>query len=889
MKKHLITTIILLLIPFSSFAVPPTGIITAKSLGAVEKHYLDRKDIRPRELLDAALENLQYNIPEFQIIKSSSSSITVKVGFASKNFKISPNVTLKEVPTFLFHIYKFLEANYDGDIKQDQFEPLAIDGILSKLDAHSSLLIPKIYSEFNIGTKGEFGGLGMVVGLKDGKITVISPLDDTPASKVGMRAGDRIVQIENESTINMSLTEAVNMLRGPVGTKVTIVIERGAGEKIKLEMKRAKIHIDSVKSKLISSRPSNKIGYIKIKNFQSNTDEDVAKALKKFDTGGKMTGLIIDLRNNPGGLLDQAAKICDHFLESGVIVSTVAAGNKFMDKENAHKTGTEPTYPIVILINQGSASASEIVAKTLQNNSRAIVMGENSFGKGSVQTIFDLGDNYALKLTIAKYLASGTTEIKKEGITPDIELTPLFAEKDTINIIPDEKKDYGEDSTKKKDAVKKVPTEKSKYSLSFLDKKTEKDWEKISKEEHAKEPNIADDFAVNLAIKLLTNDNIKKVPKVIEELSNEEQQKLTSALSSLNIDWSVGKKPLKAQPNLTDSLNIFNSNKSKKLESIQSGDAVNLVLTLTNNGKETLHRVIANTTSENPYFNELEFVFGTLKPGESKSWTREVKIPLAMPQQEVEIKFENKYGRNAKSAGEFSKSITLTSAPSPRFMFSYKFSGVKTNSPVPQKKNLNLKLKVSNLGPGATSDESVATLSTESPETVFIQKGRVDIPQLKPGESKSIDFSFYIQPDTKTEVAQLELILFDSKNLVSISKKIQLNLTNGKITPPESVQYQAPKITLSNIPKTSTSATLNLKGKIEDDEIVKDYYVFVGREKLVYSLFPRAKNEAVFTTTLPLEKGNNLITVIARDQHRLSSSKSFIVRLVEKDSKTIQK
>jgi carboxyl-terminal processing protease len=297
----------------------------------------------------------------------------------------------------------------------------AIEGMLASLDPHSGFMSPEIYKEMKVDTRGEFGGLGIEISLRDGVLTIISPLEDTPASRAGLLAGDQILKIENEYTKDMEIMEAVQLMRGAPGTKITITIMRPTFEKPQtFTMEREIIKVQSVKSKTLEKG----FGYVRLTQFQERTAQDLSKALDKLheESGGTLQGLVLDLRNNPGGLLDQAVDVADKFLTEGLIVYTQGRDADAQMKFSATRSGTEPDYPIVLLINGGSASASEIVAGALQDHGRAVVMGTQSFGKGSVQTIIPLSDDSGLRLTTAKYYTPSGASIQARGIIPDIEV-----------------------------------------------------------------------------------------------------------------------------------------------------------------------------------------------------------------------------------------------------------------------------------------------------------------------------------------------------------------------------------------------------------------------------------------------------------------------------------
>lgn len=334
---------------------------------------------------------------------------------------------VRQTPLPLDELRTFTEVF--GKIKSDYVEPTedstllenGIRGMLSGLDPHSTYLDPDAYKELQVGTSGEFGGLGIEVGMENGFVKVISPIDDTPAQRAGMQAGDLIIRIDDTPVKGLSLNEAVKLMRGKPGTKILLtVVREGEDKPLKISITRAVIKVSSVKSRLLEPG----FGYVRITQFQSNTGENLINAVSelKKENEGNLKGVILDLRNNPGGVLNAAVAVSDAFLEDGLIVYTEGRVNDSEMKFKATPTDIMKNAPIVVLVNGGSASASEIVAGALQDHKRAIIMGVTTFGKGSVQTILPMHNGAALKLTTARYYTPAGRSIQAEGIVPDIKL-----------------------------------------------------------------------------------------------------------------------------------------------------------------------------------------------------------------------------------------------------------------------------------------------------------------------------------------------------------------------------------------------------------------------------------------------------------------------------------
>ena len=312
-----------------------------------------------------------------------------------------------------------INEEYVDEINQSESMDSAIDGLLQSLDPYSAYMPPEIFDEMQTETSGEFGGLGIEVSMEAGVVKVISPIDDTPASKAGIKAGDYIVKIDNIQVQGKTLSEAVDLMRGPVGSGIELTVRRrGEKKAITFYIVREIIEIQSVKVDTLKE----KIGYIRLTSFNENSGNQIKEKIKDFEKNQKIESYILDLRNNPGGLLSQAIKISDYFLESGEIVSTKSRRASENRKWFANKGDLTNGKPLIILINYGSASASEIVAGALKDHKRAILLGENSYGKGSVQSIIPLKNKGAIRLTVAKYYLPSGKSISEVGVSPDIEI-----------------------------------------------------------------------------------------------------------------------------------------------------------------------------------------------------------------------------------------------------------------------------------------------------------------------------------------------------------------------------------------------------------------------------------------------------------------------------------
>jgi carboxyl-terminal processing protease len=400
------------------------------------------------------------------------------------------NSTYEDLKVFT-DVLSLIQKDYVEETKSKDLIYGAIKGMLETLDPHSGFMPPNMYKEMQEETKGRFEGLGIEITIKDSILTVVSPIEGTPAYKAGILAGDQIIKIEGESTKNFTLMDSVKRLRGPKGTKVTISILREGFTKPKdFTLVREVIPVRSVRQELLEKD----YGYVRISQFQEKTDDEFEKAMKALqqESKGTLGGLILDLRNNPGGLLDQAVKIADRFIESGLIVSVEGRKEDQKMKFYAHPDGNLAHYPLVVLVNGGSASGAEIVAGAIQDQGRGILVGTQTFGKGSVQTIIPLKDGSGLRLTTARYYTPNGRSIQAKGIVPDIIVKPLRPEEEKEALapkLPAERDlerhliDVGKGVSKEKQKSKKEEVKERKPSDNQLERALEllKSWEIFNK------------------------------------------------------------------------------------------------------------------------------------------------------------------------------------------------------------------------------------------------------------------------------------------------------------------------------------------------------------------------------------------------------------------------
>jgi len=359
----------------------------------------------------------------FLVLVGLIAGLSISIGsgvFAEREIKSTAGLPVEELRTFS-DVFGRIKNDYVEDVEDSEMLNNAIRGMLSGLDPHSSYLDQEQFKELQVGTSGEFGGLGIEVGMEDGFVKVIAPIDDTPAQRAGVEAGDLIIRLDDTPVKGLTLNDAVKIMRGKPGTVLRLtVVREGVDQPLKIDIKRAIIKVKSVKSRMLEDG----FAYVRISQFQSKTAENMVDAIEALnkEAGGPLKGMVLDLRNNPGGVLNGAVAVSDAFLKKGLIVYTEGRVSDSKLRFNATPDDILNSAPLVVLVNQGSASASEIVSGALQDHHRAIVVGTQTFGKGSVQTILPLSNGTAVKLTTARYYTPSGRSIQAEGIKPDIEL-----------------------------------------------------------------------------------------------------------------------------------------------------------------------------------------------------------------------------------------------------------------------------------------------------------------------------------------------------------------------------------------------------------------------------------------------------------------------------------
>ncbi len=763
-------------------------------IAKVNQNYVEPQRISYRNMLFAGINAIQRAVaPVIVHYEQGQPSFRIQVNNESAQFR-ADDVDSPWALTWRFQeVFKFLQDKLlpDEDVKLRNVEYSAINGMLRTLDPHSVVLEPEEYSEMQLSTKGEFGGLGIVISIRGGQLTVIRPMEGTPAFLAGLRKGDRIANINDESTLNMPLEEAVSRLRGAPGSSVAVYVVRegnsvnkGWKQPKRFDLVRAVIHIESVESKMLEGG----IGVVRLKSFQSNTCDDLHAALLRLHEQN-LRGLVLDLRDNPGGLLQQAVCVADVFLLRGTIVTTSSNDPDKSERKLAHEEGTEPDYPMIVLANGGSASASEIVAGALKNHDRALIVGERTFGKGSVQVLYnDDSDGWALKLTIAQYLTPGDVSIQSVGIVPDIEIEPMTVDAIDMDLTVD--KEYLRESDLHAHLTHDHARNAQKPEVVlryYLPEETRRKLRESAPEdvaENEKESEFLTLFSRTLlsrATRSGRHELLRDGQQVVEDARSREMAHAVSELKKLGIDWSVGKDEGPSELTVETS-----TDRPDNLA--RAGEPFELRVKVTNKGKAPVFQLPAVTKSDYRLFTGREIVFGKLSPGESRSWTTTLGIcktdesgkhACALPKNTpdradgIRVEFDEANGHTPKPA-EVRVRVQARSLPVFAYTVHVADNGRGNGDGEIQRGELaTVYLRVKNVGQG-TSEETVANLRNLSGPGVLLHAGRFQMGELKPGGEHTVAFTFEILPDYAENEAKLEVSVGDTVLRESAGEKLTI-------------------------------------------------------------------------------------------------------------------
>ncbi len=778
------------------------------TLMRINDAYVDPTRVDPKAMLLASLDNVQKQVAEVMVEPHpAENKVMVRVDTAQQEFDIKDVDSPWTLSLKMREIVHFIQKNMQPGTDPKDLEYAATNGMLTTLDPHSVLLEPALYNEMKLSTKGKFGGLGIVIGIRKGQLTVLKPMPNTPASKAGIKAGDKIVRIEKESTVNMMLNDAVSRLRGDPGTSVEVWTQRGDAPAKQVTLVRDEIQVRTIEAHALKGG----VGYIKLSQFSGNSADELRKGLEDLRAKNSLKAIVLDLRGDPGGLLDQAIKVADEFVESGTIVTTVGYANKQREEKRA-SPGNQPHVPMAVIVDGGSASASEIVAGALKNLDRAVVIGSRTFGKGSVQVLYENDDQSALKLTIAQYLTPGDVSIQSVGIGPDIALEQSWITKDRVTIFrpshglreqdldahltsrnarggdkPVETVHFLAEAPKKKDAGALLRDDANKEDGGEEPEAEPEDDISNLDDEHFKE-----DYDITFARELLLaakgwkrHEVIASARPFLDKKIAEEQGRIAEALKTLGVDWSPADgeaRPLEVQAALAT---------DRPGNEVHAGDTITLKATVTNRGAAPTAQLHGITKCDDPLLGDREFVFGRLAPGESRSWSVPVKVDRGALARLDAVKLDLSDGKTTKAAAD-KLDLKIDGLPRPRFAYGYQvIDDVKGNGDgiLQRGEEARLHVTVKNIGDGKAY-ETLATLSNKSGDGIDVNKGRFNVDNLAPGESKSVDFTFAVAPDFHDDSLSLQMDVYDQvlheyvtdKLTFKVAPAAQEDVASGAVT-----------------------------------------------------------------------------------------------------------
>ena len=821
----------------------------------VRERYVEPGRIQPEAMFEAALDAVEREVDSVLLVREPGGRLLhVSVGAYTTTLMIDEIDSLDALRERLGQVAAVLQERLDADeVDLPAVEYALCNGMLSTLDPHSVLMPPDDAGDMNTENQGEFGGLGITITLRKGRLTVEYPLEDTPAYRAGLKAGDNIMRIEEESTINMSLDEAVSKLRGRVGEPVTIMVKRDIWDEARpFTIVRDLIRINPVEGEVLEGG----VGYLRIKSFHANTSRDMDAVLSGFrrQLGGAPQGLILDLRDNAGGFLTQAIEVSDRFIDNGVIVSTAGSDGR-IDSERASASRTEPDYPIVVLVSAHSASASEIVAGALRNLDRAAVLGERTFGKGSVQHLYENADESQLKLTVAEYYTPGDHSIQSVGIPPDIELVPQVVypggEVDPETGEEDERMVFllwRDRVTREADLDRHLQAhtldiEPSTAKIAYL-----RDIKADEQARRQERRDLSRDWEIQLAREVLLNaegsrraDVVASAATVVGRRRDAESATIAEAFDALGVDWTPGVQP--EQPSLEFRIDLGEDGK------LTAGQEEDVTLELTNTGTEPVYQVMAVSASENERLDGYEYFFGLIEPGQTRSWIQPVKLDHGFPDEVDQIVLDIRDG-DGHSLGREALRIEVDGTDVPSFayrmaMFDDGSGGSKGDGDgVPEPGEVvDLEIEITNVS-AVDAVETFAKLRNRSGPSVDLEVGTLELGAPAAGASVSGRFTFAVRAEEPGKQLELELVLGDNElydygavlragfyDYATIDEEIALPFAEGEhrdAAMAELLQVRVPpKLSITRRPELVVDDPwVVLSGQVEDDVGVQDVIVF---------------------------------------------------------------
>jgi carboxyl-terminal processing protease len=776
----------------------------------IKERYVDPARVDPKKMLYAALDSVQFNIPEVLVEPDQAHNrVRITVNGKPETFETDDVDSPWRLTSKLKKVFHFIETNMNtgGGADLAKVEYAAVNGMLSTLDPHSILMDPEQARDMDVSTSGKFGGLGIVIRMIEKKLTVVRPMKDTPAWRKGIKAGVHIVRINQEPTENLTSNEAVDRMRGDPRTGVTLYVERkGTDGVMRFDLIRDLIRVRQVEHKLLSltetagtpdgsaaaaggkpARGGDKtVGYIRVRQFSKGIASDVADAMREMTAKGA-TSWILDLRGNPGGLLEEAVQLADLFVDSGTIVTTVSGRDR--EARRAERGVGDTASSLAVLVSGNSASASEIVAGALKNLDRAAIIGTRTFGKGSVQELYDNDDHSKLKLTIAQYLTPGDRSIQNLGIVPDILLQRMYvpdkndSPQDFVRMLPPTRT-YGEKdldahlvSTYARDVDKPA------YELPYMVERKKPaagapaDVRPPDDDDATDDDEVVEDFEIRFAKQLVSSVSASTRPrlvagagKIVQAVRAEEEKKLVAALQTIGVDWTAA--PAAAgKPSLEVSVAASPSGQ------VQAGDTVTVTTTVKNTGTDPAYRVLSRIQGDDPVFEDTELPIGKIAPGETRTYSTRLQVPKDALDRVDRLSLEVREAHNAL-AHVTPAEVRIQAAPRPVFAYAWQLIDDGNGDGLVQRgEHYRLQVQIKNTGAGPTQEATVL-LRNATGDGVVLDKSRAELKEpLAPGEVRQIEFPFATDATLKGDEMVVELMAYDSALDVQATDKLHFRLS----------------------------------------------------------------------------------------------------------------
>ena len=763
-------------------------------LSIVQSYYVDSKRVENSGLLSVAVESMN-TIPGVKAGEAPG-NVWIETTSGRKDFAVSNPPTYQEIIDTLTSISSELSNHVSSTQDQENSSGLqqasvdVLNSVLTQLDAHSALLSPESYKELRQGTEGSFGGLGVLVGIRDNLLTVIKPLPRSPAQRAGIMRYDRILGIDGKSTYGHTLDELVEYMRGEPGTAVKLSLLRdGAEAPSEMSMEREVIQVDSVTAHKVEAPPGAKILRLVIESFSSRTSREVLAGIKKFraENNGKMHGLILDLRANPGGLLDQAVQVADLFLQKGVIVSTKGRREEV---ESAGSGFDEVGFPLAVLIDSDSASASEIVAGALQDHGRAVIIGQPSFGKGSVQTIFELPGERALKLTIARYYTPSGRSIQNTGIIPDVWLQPVFQSDHNENLLGSfryrnerflrnhlESSVSGTDYAAPKFAMKAYYLSSNRIETEFDERKEDRELE----------------IATDLLYKVHKSYGDQVIPGTIRSSHwlglagptllgkiNSWDSKTSEWLQKAHgLNWN--EKPVESDA--TAKLEILID--SPQYQEVHPGDTINLKYTVKNAGPASAPRLSVFVRSETAALDTREYLIGSVHAGDLLNGTLAFQLPKSVEQGPIQLRVG--VGADGWPSPDAVSDYWIEVKTKPFTEIEAQVdlveeSGGKIDGVLECRETAKLQVTFYNRGASAVANLAVSVMNLAGKQ-VSLKDAIKKVEEIGPGETKIISFDLKAAKDVHTAEVGFGVFADSDELKVPFKQRYQIkSLPVGAIT-----------------------------------------------------------------------------------------------------------